>query len=154
LIHNLILSDQDHLVLQRDIFDALDTIEVDLAYFDPPYGSNNEKMPLSRVRYAAYYHIWTTVCLSDKSNLFGKAKRRTDASDQITASIFEEFRRNPKTGNFIAVEAIEQLLEKIRAKHILLSYSPGGRATASDLNDSTCRIGKIKKIAEVDYKKM
>ena len=152
-VPNLIRSEINHHVLQKDIFDALDTIEVDLAYFDQPYGSNNEKMPPSRVRYAAYYHIWTTVCLNDKPQLFGKAKRRADSSDRIAASVFEEFRRNDKTGKFIAVEAIEQLLEKVNAKYIILSYSSGGRATANDLNDSICKIGKIKRVIEVDYKK-
>lgn len=152
-VPELILSDEDHLVLQRDIFDLLDTVEVDLAYFDPPYGSNNEKMPPSRVRYATYYHLWTTVCLNDKPNLFGKAKRRTDTSDLIAASIFEEFRKNEKTGKFIAVEAIEHLLEKVRAKQIVLSYSSGGRATVNDLNDCIYKIGTIKKIVKVDYKK-
>jgi len=152
-VPNLILSDEDHLVLQEDIFDALDKVEVDLAYFDPPYGSNNEKMPPSRVRYAAYYHIWSTVCLNDKPNLFGKAKRRTDTSDLIAASIFEEFRKNEQTGRFIAVEAIERLLEKVRARYIVLSYSSGGRATANDLNNSIRKIGKVKKVVEIDYKK-
>ena len=152
-IPSLILSDEDHLVLQKDVFDTLDTIEVDLAYFDPPYGSNNEKMPPSRVRYAAYYHIWTTVCLNDKPGLFGKAKRRTDTSDQMAASIFEEFRRNEKTGKFIVVEAIEHLLAKVNAKYIVLSYSSGGRATVSELNDSICKTGKISKVVAVDYKK-
>jgi adenine-specific DNA-methyltransferase len=64
-------SQQEHQVFQKDIFDVLDEVEVDLAYFDPPYGSNNEKMPPSRVRYAAYYHLWTTICLNDRPKLFG-----------------------------------------------------------------------------------
>ncbi len=152
-VPQLIHSEVKHHVLQKNIFDALDTIEVDLAYFDPPYGSNNEKMPPSRVRYAAYYHIWTTVCLNDKPQIFGKAKRRADSSDGIAASVFEEFRRNDRTGKFIAVEAIEQLLEKVKAKYIILSYSSGGRATAKDLNDSIRKIGKIKRVIEVNYKK-
>jgi len=152
-VPELIVSDEAHLVLQQDIFDIIDKIEVDLAYFDPPYGSNNEKMPPSRVRYATYYHIWATVCLNDKPALFGKARRRSDTSDRVSASIFEEFRQNEETGRFIAVEAIEKLLEKVRAKQVVLSYSSGGRATASDLNDSICRTGKIKKVIEVDYKK-
>ena len=152
-VPSLTLSDEEHFVLQKDVFDALDDIEVDLAYFDPPYGSNNEKMPPSRVRYAAYYHIWTTVCLDDKPSLFGKAKRRTDTSDRIAASIFEEFRRNEKTGKFIAVEAIEHLLARVNAKHIVLSYSSGGRATVDDLNNSIYRIGTISKVLEVDYRK-
>ena len=47
-----------HKVMNKDIFQILPKIKADLSYFDPPYGSNNEKMPPSRVRYASYYHIW------------------------------------------------------------------------------------------------
>jgi adenine-specific DNA-methyltransferase len=85
-------SKEEHRVSRQDIFDVLPDVEVDLAYFDPPYGSNNEKMPPSRVRYASYYHLWTTVCLFDNPYLFGKARRRKDTSDRIAASVFEEFR--------------------------------------------------------------
>ena len=44
-------------VIRGDVFDAVREHH-DLVYLDPPYGSNNEKMPPSRVRYASYYHIW------------------------------------------------------------------------------------------------
>ena len=152
-IPNFVISDKAHQVLQEDIFNILDSTEVDLAYFDPPYGSNNEKMPPSRVRYAGYYHIWTTICLNDKPRLFGKARRRTDSSDKVAASVFEEFRRNRETGGFIAVEAIESLLKNTRAQHIILSYSSGGRATADELNESIRKCGKVKEVIEVDYKK-
>jgi len=43
-VPRLIVQKEEHLVFQKDIFELLDEIEVDLAYFDPPYGSNNEKM--------------------------------------------------------------------------------------------------------------
>jgi len=152
-IPNFVISRSEHQVLQGDIFNVLDNIEVDLAYFDPPYGSNNDKMPPSRVRYAAYYHIWTTICLNDKPKLFGRAKRRVDTSDKVAASIFEEFRRNQDTGRFIAVEAIERLLKNTCAQHIILSYSSGGRATADELNESIRKCGKIREVMQIDYKK-
>lgn len=152
-IPNIVISENEHQVLQDDIFNVLDSTEVDLAYFDPPYGSNNEKMPPSRVRYAAYYHIWSTICLNDKPQIFGKAKRRVDTSDKVAASIFEEFRRNPKTGRFIVAEAIERLLKNTRAQYIILSYSSGGRATADELNESIRKCGNIKEVMEVDYRK-
>ena len=44
-------------VICDDIFNTIKNNFYDLAYFDPPYGSNNEKMPSSRVRYNSYYHI-------------------------------------------------------------------------------------------------
>jgi len=152
-IPKFFVSENANQVLREDIFKVLDRTEVDLAYFDPPYGSNNEKMPPSRVRYSAYYHIWTTICSNDKPPLFGKARRRTDTSDKVASSIFEEFRRNPKTGNFIAVEAIERLLKNTRARHIILSYSSGGRATADELNESIRKCGKAREVMEIDYKK-
>ena len=127
-------------------------ISVDLAYFDPPYGSNNEKMPASRVRYAAYYHLWKSVVLFDKPTLFGKAKRREDTSDRLAASVFEEFRRNDD-GRFIAVDAIERLIRETQARWILLSYSSGGRATAEQLNEVMQSNGKLLAVLELDYKK-
>ncbi|MCY4171244.1 MAG: DNA adenine methylase [Bacteroidetes bacterium] len=141
-----------HIVLQKDIFDVVDN-SVDLAYYDPPYGSNNEKMPPSRVRYASYYHPWTTICLNDKPALFGKANRRTDSSDRLVGSVFEEFRRNPSTDKYFAVEAIERLIKKTRAKWILLSYSSSGRSTAEELNEILTNNGELTKVRRIDYRK-
>jgi adenine-specific DNA-methyltransferase len=151
-IPQLIPKAESHQVAHGSIFDLLPNVEPDLAYFDPPYGSNNEKMPPSRVRYAAYYHIWTTVCLNDKPPLFGKAKRREDTSDTLVNSEFEEFRKND-AGRFIALDAIERLLAATRAHHIILSYSSGGRATAEQLHDVIASVGRVVEVLEIDYRK-
>ncbi len=145
-------SEGNHEVYQTDIFDLVSSVSVDLAYFDPPYGSNNAKMPASRVRYAAYYHLWKTVILFDKPTLFGKAKRREDTSDQLAASVFEEFRRNTN-GHFIAVEAIAKLIKATQARWIILSYSSGGRATAEELNAVMQENGKLLAVVEMNYKR-
>jgi len=143
---------QAHEVFRRDIFDLVSELPIDLAYFDPPYGSNNEKMPPSRVRYASYYHIWTSVCLFDKPELFGKAGRRKDTSDTISSSVFEDFRKD-ECGNYVAVKAIDRLLKATQARWIILSYSSGGRATAEELNDVVRRHGRLIEVMELDYKK-
>ena len=145
-------SEGHHEVYQSDIFELVPQVSVDLSYFDPPYGSNNEKMPPSRVRYAAYYHLWKSVLLFDKPQLFGKVKRRKDSSDQTATSVFEEFRKNGD-GRFIAVEAIEKLIRMTQARWILLSYSSGGRATAEELNDVMQSNGKLLAATEMDYKR-
>lgn len=145
-------NEQENKVVRKDIFDVVKQEKVDLAYFDPPYGSNNDKMPPSRVRYSSYYHLWTTVCLNDRPELFGKVNRRSDTADTISASIFEEFRKN-KDGRFIVVDAIERLIQETNAEWIVLSYSSGGRATALELNDVLRDNGKIVDILEVDYRK-
>jgi adenine-specific DNA-methyltransferase len=151
-IPKLIPKTREHEVHCSDIFDIASSISADLAYYDPPYGSNNEKMPPSRVRYASYYHLWSSIIFFDKPELFGKAKRRVDTADRLSASVFEEFRKNG-SGRFIVVEAIERLLRETSCRHIILSYSSGGRATAAELNEVIRSAGKLIDVVEVDYKR-
>ena len=151
-VPKLVAKSREHQIHQADIFDVISTIDADLAYYDPPYGSNNDKMPPSRVRYAAYYHVWTSICLFDTPQLFGKAKRRADTTDGLSASVFEEFRKN-ESGRFIVVEAIERLLRETKCRYIILSYSSGGRATAAELNEVITSAGKLVEVIEVDYKR-
>ena len=148
----IIPKTNEHEVHQADVFDIVSNVEADLAYYDPPYGSNNDKMPPSRVRYASYYHLWTSICLFDKASLFGKAKRRADTSDTVSASVFEDFRRT-EAGRFVVVEAIERLLKQTKTKHVILSYSSGGRATAEELNDVIRNSGKLLEVVEIDYQR-
>ena len=140
-----------HKVMNQDIFQVLPQVQADLSYFDPPYGSNNEKMPPSRVRYASYYHIWKTICLNDRPKLVGQTNRREDSRDPIAGSLFEEFRKN-KNGKFIALEAIEKLIKECSSPYILLSYSNGGRATKEEICEivkSQCR--KVQ-VFSIDHK--
>jgi adenine-specific DNA-methyltransferase len=144
----------ENVIMDHDVFAALEKLpdNIIIAYFDPPYGSNNEKMPPSRVRYASYYHIWTTVCLNDKPKIFGKAKRRTDTSDTIAGSVFEEFRKS-NSGKLIVTEAIEKLIKQTPANYIILSYSSGGKATAHELNEVLNSYGKVIEIEKINYRK-
>ncbi|MBI3510860.1 MAG: DNA adenine methylase [Bacteroidetes bacterium] len=149
---DLFISEGKNEVIKGDIFETIKGREFDLAYFDPPYGSNNDKMPPSRVRYSSYYHIWTTVIKNDKPDLFGKVNRREDSRDDFAPSVFEEFRKDEQ-GKFIAMNAIRKLIEETNSKYILLSYSSGGRATKEELNDILNSNGKILKVIDIDYKK-
>ena len=151
-VPRMFVAPQKNEVVRGDVFEICGR-DADLAYFDPPYGSNNEKMPPSRVRYASYYHLWTTVCLNDFPELFGKAKRRTDTSDKVASSVFEEFRRNHRTGRFVAVEALERLIRSTAARWVILSYSSGGRGTAEEVNDVLSENGKVVDVIKVDYKR-
>lgn len=139
-------------VIRDDIFNTIQNNVYDLAYFDPPYGSNNEKMPPSRIRYASYYHIWKSVILNDKPELFGKANRRIDSKDNVNSCIFEEYKKDTD-GRFIAMKALEQLIRQTDAHYILLSYSSTGRAQKKDLTDIFSSYGKLKQVLEIDYKK-
>ena len=151
-VPGLFRSEGRHAVVRGDIFSLLKKKRhYDLAYFDPPYGSNNDKMPPSRVRYNSYYHIWTTVINNDRPELFGKANRREDSRDSVAASVFEEFRKG-EDGKFIAMQAIDKMIRQADAQYILLSYSSGGRTTKQELFDILQSNGKLLKMKEIDYK--
>lgn len=141
-----------HEVLCKDIFDAVQNRRWDLAYFDPPYGSNNAKMPSSRVRYNAYYHFWTTVIKNDRPPLFGAAGRREDSRDNATANPFEDFRLG-ENGRLTALNAVDRLLAGTKARYILFSYGSGGRIPREALLDALQAHGTILEAKEIDYKK-
>ncbi len=139
-------------VIIDDIFNTVANNRYDLVYFDPPYGSNNEKMPPSRVRYAAYYHIWTTIIKNDMPVLFGKSNRREDTHDDVSGSVFEEFRKSV-TGDFLAMESLRRLINETNTHYLMLSYSSGGRATKQQLMDIILDSGKLLDIKQINYKK-
>ncbi len=141
-----------HQIMNEDIFKAQAEVKADLSYFDPPYGSNNEKMPPSRVRYAGYYHIWKTVILNDEPELSGKTNRRADCKDLTTSSLFEEFRKDTE-GRFIALKAIEKLIKECQSRYILLSYSNGGRATKEEIGEVIKGCCSKVQVFAIDYKK-
>lgn len=151
-VPNFQIPKQKNFVYKDDIFNTIQGKEFDLAYYDPPYGSNNEKMPSSRVRYNSYYHIWTTIIKNDKPELFGKANRRVDSRDVVSSSIFESYKKNTEN-KFESIDAIKKLIENTNSKYILLSYSSGGRATENELFDILNLNGTIEKMLKIDYKK-
>ena len=143
-----------HQVSQEDIFKLVQNQSWDLAYFDPPYGSGNVKMPPSRVRYQAYYHFWNSLILNDQPELFGVNQRRLDSKDAVSNNIFEEFRRD-QNGDFLAIKAVKELILQTQAKYILLSYNSGNPLANeqlwSFLNSNPAY--KLVKTLEIDYRK-
>ena len=146
------MSSGQHRVMRGDIFHIAPEANSDIAYLDPPYGSNNDKMPPSRVRYASYYHLWTSICLYDMPELVGRSKRRKDAADMVATSVFEEFRQG-ENGRYIAVDAVDRLLHSIQSRWVILSYSSGGRATAEELHEVIRKNGRLVKTVSIGHQK-
>jgi adenine-specific DNA-methyltransferase len=142
----------EHEVCREDVMTLTKERTFDLVYFDPPYGSNNQKMPSSRVRYQSYYHFWTTLIKHDSPELFGKVNRRADSRDGKAVTIFEEYKRNNEN-RYIALDALRKLIEQTNAHYIMLSYSSGGKATKEELHDILSSSGKLLQVMEIDYRK-
>jgi len=124
-VPNVWINHQDNLVYQDDIKNIIKSIDCDLVYYDPPYGSNQTTALSSRVRYASYYHFWKTLILNDKPELFGKANRRKDSRDLESYNPYEDYQKI--NGRWIAEIEIEDLIKNTPQKYILFSYSNEGR---------------------------
>lgn len=139
-----------HTIYNKNIFDICN-IYHDVAYYDPPYGSNNAKMPASRVRYKCYYHIWETIVKQDSPETFGVNNRRVDSSDKINNNPFEDFRKTNHRYN--SDIAIEDLIQKTNAKYILFSYNSNGRTSIENLITIFKKYTKILALKKIPYKK-
>jgi adenine-specific DNA-methyltransferase len=124
----LIAGDGDYKVTKIDARKISD--RYDLAYFDPPYNTNNTHTPTTRVRYASYYHFWTTVVLNDKPEAVGAANRRLDCSSDTLPGAISKYE---STKYDEVLSEIEKLVANVDARYVLFSYSNKGKVTIEDL---------------------
>lgn len=99
----------------------------DLAYIDPPYGSNNSNLSVS-TRYASFYHIWDTLITSKpfhRPETFGKAGKPT-----INKGFSENLEINKKE---IVIPEIIKLINKTNSTFVALSYSNKGLLNIHDI---------------------
>jgi adenine-specific DNA-methyltransferase len=104
--------------------------EVDLAYLDPPYNQH---------RYFTNYHVWETLVAWDAPPHYGVACKRVDARDPSTKSVFNDRRRAP--------DALARVIEKVRARVVVVSASSEGWVTLDDLVDMAACRGRVEVLA-------
>ena len=132
-------NNENNQCYNEDSNQLVERIEADLVYIDPPYNSR---------QYCDAYHLLENVAKWEKPEVKGvalKMDRSSLKSDYCTSS---------------ATKAFEDLISKITAKYILLSYNNmaekgNGRSNAKISDDDIMRIlsrkGKVKVFSE-DYK--
>jgi len=143
----LIVGHKAHQVSQKDA----KTIKscYDLAYFDPPYNTNNTNTATTRVRYASYYHFWTTLVKNDAPEVIGASNRRKDcSSDRIPGAIspFEH------TSLHVVERELEQLIQAVRAQFVLCSYSNKGKISPERFTDILSGYGELLSITPINHK--
>lgn len=136
----------DHKVYCDDVFNLKQ--KADLYYFDPPYGTSNNKTKTTRVRYFSYYHLWTTVCKNDKPVLVGAAKRRYDVSSDSLPGAISEF-ENIKEEN--VEKSFRKLFERYDNNRVLLSYSNRSRVKIDNLIEIMKEYYDMEKILKIDH---
>jgi adenine-specific DNA-methyltransferase len=113
----------------------------DLAYFDPPYNTNNTHTPTTRVRYASYYHFWTTIVKNDYPKVFGAANRREDCSSDSLPGAISKYE---STRYEEVASEIENLISAINSRYVLFSYSNKGKVSVEDLVGILSKFGSVK----------
>lgn len=105
---------------------------VDLAYIDPPYNQHN---------YRGNYHIWETICLWDKPEVYGKAQKRVDVKTVKSGfnskkQIFNEFK---------------EVIDNLSAKKALISFNNEGYLSKNEIMDIlSSKFNKIE-VIEIEH---
>lgn len=116
-----------------DAFDAVNKITTDVVYIDPPYNQH---------KYLGNYHIWESLILWDKPEIYGIACKRVDCKTRT--SVF-----NSKQD---ARDSLQKLVQNVRAKHIVLSFSNEGYISKSEMESMLSERGEVRTI-EIDFQR-
>ena len=116
--------------------DAKDVAELpaDLVYLDPPYNQHS---------YLGNYHIWESICLWDKPEIYGKAMKRIDV--RTRKSDFNSKRK--------IKPAFSEIINKITAEKALISFSNEGYLSKDDILEIISKKFKDISTIEIPYKR-
>ncbi len=107
------------LAFQGDVLDAADWFaafapDADIAYLDPPYNQHS---------YLGNYHVWESLIRWDKPEVYGVACKRVDCKTRKS-----RFNSRPKIAG-----AVEELLGRVRAKTVIMSFNDEGSVSREQL---------------------
>lgn len=125
---------QKNRVLCDDACRVAPEIPCDVAYLDPPYNQH---------QYGANYHLLNTVALWDCPRLdphYGRNGRRDKAAIRTD---WRTSRRSRYCYRSSALSAFAELLDRLRARWILVSYSTDGIMGLDPLTDLLGRHGRL-----------
>ena len=109
-------------------------VPCDIAYLDPPYNQH---------QYGANYHLLNTIALWDKpgvSRHYGLGGRRDKSAIRTD---WRTLRRSGYCYRSSALPTFAELLERLQARWILVSYSTEGIMTLDELTQELGRHGKL-----------
>jgi adenine-specific DNA-methyltransferase len=107
-------------------------LDADVVYLDPPY---------NRHSYLGNYHLWETLVRFDDPEVYGLARKRREV--QTKKSRFN--RRDA------FVDAFTDVVDRLRTRHIVVSYSNEGAVAADDVVAVLARRGPVRRVAAVDH---
>ncbi|MDP2315263.1 MAG: DNA adenine methylase [Pseudomonadota bacterium] len=117
----------------RDAIDAVEHMSGDICYVDPPYNQH---------KYLGNYHVWETLTLWDRPEVYGTACKRVDVKTRGSAF-------NSKPG---AAAALERVIRGAQARHLVVSFNDEGFLARRDIEAMLAHRGEIAVLTN-DYKR-
>lgn len=116
-----------------DATQAAAELDADVCYIDPPYNQH---------KYLGNYHIWESLVRWDKPAVYGVACKRIDCKDR--GSHFNSRVR--------ARDALQTLLESVRADSLVVSFNNEGFLSRSDIEEMLASRSFVT-VIEQDFKR-
>ena len=108
-----------------DAAEAASRFEADVAYLDPPYNQHS---------YLGNYHVWESLVRWDRPAVYGIARKREDVRQR--GSAFNRRSTMP--------EALRAVVEGVRARWLVLSFSDEGFLAPGDLRELLSSRGEVR----------
>ncbi|MEQ1933164.1 MAG: DNA adenine methylase [Fimbriimonadaceae bacterium] len=119
--------------IQMEAISAAEELQADIAYLDPPYNQHS---------YLGNYHVWESLVLWDKPEVYGIACKRVDCKTR--SSIFNSRKR--------FAEHFGQLLGKLNSNLIIVSFNNEGYLSQEDLESMLGKLGVVTTVIR-DFKR-
>lgn len=118
---------------EGDVFQALEHLEADIAYIDPPYNQHS---------YLGNYHVWETLALWDKPEVYGIACKRIDCRERQSV-----FNSRPRFA-----EAMRRVIASVKAPILIVSFNNEGFLRREEIEEMMGARGQVT-VVENEYKR-
>lgn len=116
--------------LLGDALEVVDFLDANIFYLDPPYNQHS---------YLGNYHVWETLIRWDFPKTYGVARKRWDVKE----------RKSPFNSKRLARSAMENLLRKMNASHLVLSFSNEGFFSPEEIEEMLKDWGYVVRLERV-----
>jgi adenine-specific DNA-methyltransferase len=116
-----------------DAAQAAGVLQADVAYLDPPYNQHS---------YLANYHIWESLVLWDKPEVYGVACKRIDVRE----------RQSPFNSKRQFFQVLKDTVAAIQARYLVVSFNNEGYIAREDMEALLSTRGKVTTL-EHDFKR-
>ncbi len=133
----------ENLVFRENASELASEIECDIAYLDPPYNQH---------QYGSNYHLLNTVALWDKPPINPFISGNGAQDKAAIRRDWRTLRRSPYCYRRSALDSFQDLIRRLKARYVLVSYSTDGIIGVDDLLSSLGQLGALS-IVRKQYKR-